>query len=112
MRTGYVVCKRGTHPEFDIFTVRNEVAKVMFFTHVCQSFCSRGEGGCKPTPKEEVEESCMGVSRPTVEHPRGKLRGLAVGVSRLTPPGGVYPGGVCPGRCLPRGVSEQTPPPS
>ena len=44
------------------------------FRSVCQEFCSQGGGG-SPGP-----------------HPRGKLRGLAGGVSRSTPGGGGSPG--------------------
>ena len=93
------------------FTVRNEVAKVMFL-HVSVSY-SVHRGVSMHIVKGEVEGSGQGGS--LGPHPGGKLRSLATGVSRPTPRGevegsglGVCPGGgclpgdVCPGECLPR----------
>ena len=97
----------------------NKVCEGYVFTPVCQSFCSQGVGWGYPSMHCRWYPSmpCRSPGGSPGPHPGGKLRGLARGVSRLTPRGklrglalGVsrpHPGGCFQAHT--QGVSRPTP---
>ena len=120
----------STHPTVMVFLLlpAMKLGQGYVFTCVCDSVhrgggwyssmhCSRSPGGVvsqlalqvsRPTPRGEVEGS-GGPGGSPGPHLRGKLRGLAGGVSRPTPGGGSP--GPHTGGCIPACTEADPPPP-